>query len=1089
MTIHNSIKTITIISLLIVLVAFSNSSLAEKNINQSVSFIHNAIKSGDLEKVKKLVNSTNIDAVITEGASNYRMGMSFLMYAAEKNKIEIVKYLLQNGANVNYVNKNFGTALHYASGTADRDVISLLLNSGLKVNTPAKNTKTPLMIASEGGNFNIVEYLIQQGANINDLDEFNESALTYAVNDGNIKIIRLLVKKGADLNILDEDGTPLLHKAVLTDSSVVQELIRLGIDPDVKNADGFTALDEAISDDEVDSVRVLLEGGADLNVIPNDGLGYSLLIDAANKGNDEIVSLLIKHGAKVNYISPGGYTALSKAVSKQSVPTIRALIDGGADVNMKNSYGHSLLVDAITHYRRPDLSVVKVLVDSGVNIHSVDKQGKSLGHFLSSSRKNIEAIDLLVDLGLDINVFSLASYTPLMNASYNGDIKAVKWALSKGAKPNLTNKYGNSALHYAIKNNKFNVIDALLSHGADVSVINKKGQTALHYATTFGDEKSIKTLVDRGVDLNAVDEQGQTALTIAIDNNKKNVIAYLLSKKARSYGKRIIKLKDKIQETFVYKNAKLVEHIKYSTNNENTIQLKGIRDKSGVMKYEKYFSTLDKEGAPIVSEYWVERNGKKVGKYIFNNFGGKVSTEITFNSKGAVSIVDYHYDSKKVNLKGYYDSENNKTEVYKYSRKGKLIRHYFYQGRPTRMSQYRKKLGKLLFYSPVTGKVIAKEEYSLEGKLLYSNNNTKETLIKLLDGYLNNPKQGLYYFALAFENSIGYDTILAKKKLDAIVNEAMSKIIIKPQYTRHEAIRILETIGQVISNHGIIYDDKHINVISKTLVNEAMDCDIIAMLYLTIADKLKLPLYGAFYPMHMALIWKDSSNTIYWEATTHREKSIEVYQNWLGNHYNENLSAKNMLATPITKEESAYQLLSLFLSTTKSHTETLAVYNVLVERKAQLFMSKWHYSYSMGMGSTDKLTYINQFKSERVKRWGGLTNYFRADYANSLVWLIDDLVKYGEIADKETLYELALDELEPLYYQQYESEGYGIFGSIDIKYALLKAYEGLHKYPEAIRITKEQFEECQNNVCKTNVNKELASLRKKQDEYQQNLSK
>jgi ankyrin repeat protein len=152
-----------------------------------------AVRDGNVPKLKQLVRSkVKLDFSDTRE-------LTPLMIAANDNNLEIVKILVESGANVNLKNKENGkTALMYAAGNGYTEVCQYLINSkGILLNAKDKAGKTALMYAVFFARKEIVQLLIESGANVNSRTDTDESAMSIAMKTGRMEIVNLLKEKGA----------------------------------------------------------------------------------------------------------------------------------------------------------------------------------------------------------------------------------------------------------------------------------------------------------------------------------------------------------------------------------------------------------------------------------------------------------------------------------------------------------------------------------------------------------------------------------------------------------------------------------------------------------------------------------------------------------------------------------------------------------------------------------------------------------------------------------------------------------------------------------------------------------------------------
>ena len=156
--------------------------------------------------------------------------------------IEVVKYLLSKGANIN-TNANGSNCLHVASQKGRVEIVEYILqNYNMGVNKRNGENETSLFIASENGQLAVVEELIRHGSDLEATGKYGMTPLLAACSSGRIDVIRVLLDSDADLMAETDDGTNCLILAAGMEKS------NLG-----RNDDGPDILDELL---ELDSVRI-----------------------------------------------------------------------------------------------------------------------------------------------------------------------------------------------------------------------------------------------------------------------------------------------------------------------------------------------------------------------------------------------------------------------------------------------------------------------------------------------------------------------------------------------------------------------------------------------------------------------------------------------------------------------------------------------------------------------------------------------------------------------------------------------------------------------------------------------------------------
>ena len=233
--------------------------------------------------------------------------------------IEVVKLLLQNGAEVDIRNAEQRTPLHDACKTnVNLEVVKLLLDKGSEVIAVDSEGKEPLHhVLSDGASSearNVAELLISVGGGVNKADAEGKTPLHYAASSGDEKSVAMLLRNGADIHARDAKGkTPLHYAAGSGYEDEVELLLENGADIHARDAEGKTPLHLAASSGEEESVAMLLDNGAGIDV--RDAEGKTPLHLAVMNNKAKMVKQLVKvGGADLRVIDkatdPQNYTKL-----------------------------------------------------------------------------------------------------------------------------------------------------------------------------------------------------------------------------------------------------------------------------------------------------------------------------------------------------------------------------------------------------------------------------------------------------------------------------------------------------------------------------------------------------------------------------------------------------------------------------------------------------------------------------------------------------------------------------------------------------------------------------------------------------------
>ncbi len=206
-----------------------------------------------------------------------------LRKSAKNGNLAKVKECIANGADVNAENYNGWTALMKASN-GHFEIVKILVENGAGVNAENYNGWTALMEASQNGHFDIVKYLIANGADVNAKNEWGETALDYAKTDEIRAYLAQAIKQKEFIDFAKQ-----------CDLENIRECLSSGININMVDSDGKTALMLACQKGYLDLVLILIAGGANVNA--KDKNGKTVLNYAAESGNVELIKLLLAQGA------------------------------------------------------------------------------------------------------------------------------------------------------------------------------------------------------------------------------------------------------------------------------------------------------------------------------------------------------------------------------------------------------------------------------------------------------------------------------------------------------------------------------------------------------------------------------------------------------------------------------------------------------------------------------------------------------------------------------------------------------------------------------------------------------------------------
>src|SRR5262245_27191846 len=438
-----------------------------------------AIKSGNTQAVRGLLQKrADVNAAEADG-------MTALHWAARNNDLASARLLLGAGANAKAATRYGVTPLALAAQNGSAQMLELLLKGGADANAALPEGETTLMTAARTGSAASIKVLASHGANVNVHENWmGESALSWAAAEDHADAVKALIELGADVNkkskvlsfpefkwttsgmvstALPRGGwTPLMHAArqgSLEAGRAIAESPQ--IDLNIVDPDGTTALVVAIINAHYDFAAMLLDKGADPNVADSTGTAaLYFLVDMHTLGGMQ------------------GRPAPKLVDSIDAEGLLKKLIARGANLNARlqrpmlgryHGSGDATLGEGTTPFLRAakavDVQFMRVLLDAGADATLTKKDRTNAAMLVAAGQANagylgattdaaltatLEALQMLVDRGVDINAFNTAGQTAMHIAAGRGLDGVVKYLAAHGAKLDRTAKPGRTPLDVAL---------------------------------------------------------------------------------------------------------------------------------------------------------------------------------------------------------------------------------------------------------------------------------------------------------------------------------------------------------------------------------------------------------------------------------------------------------------------------------------------------------------------------------------------------------------------------------------------------------------------------------------------------------------
>lgn len=227
--------------------------------------IHDAAKDGNLEQVRQCYGRDSNSASATD-----QTGRTPLHWACRGVHFDVVKFLVDHGADVNAVDVNGITPLHSVASRGHSEAVRLLIEKRAGLDFKGKlDQGTALHYAAQGGHVEVAKLLIEGGARLDARNIDERTPLLVAVQAGQTGIValiadRLKAKDSEILNARDFDGNTALHLACLNrDTASVSILLRAGANANVRNTIGQTPYNLAVDGNSKEIVDLLTTSGVD----------------------------------------------------------------------------------------------------------------------------------------------------------------------------------------------------------------------------------------------------------------------------------------------------------------------------------------------------------------------------------------------------------------------------------------------------------------------------------------------------------------------------------------------------------------------------------------------------------------------------------------------------------------------------------------------------------------------------------------------------------------------------------------------------------------------------------------------------------
>jgi ankyrin repeat protein len=401
-------------------------------------------------------------------------GRTYIFWAAYKDNLDIMMYLVENGAKTDIIDSHGYSLLNFAAvtGQLNQNLYELCFDYGSNIIKEKNNdgANALLLVAPFLKDDTLIDYFISKGLNLMSTDNNGNGIFNYAARRGSTNLMELLINKNVPYKGLNQEGG---------------------------NAILFAAEGTRGHVNTLATFQFLENLGLEVNVTTKEG--DNPLHKLANKSQDsELLKYFINHGVKIDQKNKDGDTPFINAAYGSSLACLILLQEHVADINHKNNDGLSALTVAI---RRNKPDAVQFLIENGADI------------FLKDGKENSLAVHLV------------ESFNPKKNQEFQQNLNFLTEA---GLNMTGNQGNGNTVYHHAVLKNSIQLLELLESYNISINSKNKEGNTALHLAAMKAKDTNVmKYLVEKGADKYLTTSFEETAFRLAQENealSEKNVM-------------------------------------------------------------------------------------------------------------------------------------------------------------------------------------------------------------------------------------------------------------------------------------------------------------------------------------------------------------------------------------------------------------------------------------------------------------------------------------------------------------------------------------------------------------------------------------
>ena len=333
-----------------------------------------------------------------------------------------------------------------------------------------------------------------------------------------VETVKEKIAEGNDPVALTASGFDAVTYAILENTSVETVTFLLsqeGNDINKSTHDGRNYLMWATNRGNLELMKMLIEKGSKTDIIDDHGNNLMTFAAGAGQQNPELYDLLLANGASIEDANRSGANALLLlAPSLKNKKMIQYFQQKGLDIHTKDNTGNGLFNYAA---RSGNMEMMRAFVEMGLDYKNLNDEGGNAMMFASSGSRGrsnpLSVYQYLEELGIEPNVKTKQGLTPLHNLAYRTiDPKIFDYFIEKGVDVNQEEGGGNTAFINAIRGQNLEIAKKLAPMIKDINHTNESGYSALTYAILGRSNEAFDMLSSMGADVNVIDQKGRNLI-------------------------------------------------------------------------------------------------------------------------------------------------------------------------------------------------------------------------------------------------------------------------------------------------------------------------------------------------------------------------------------------------------------------------------------------------------------------------------------------------------------------------------------------------------------------------------------------------